>query len=253
LARELAAEGNDKKAVKALWRVQARSGSDLDEARGLLDLAEILSGRTSGRVKADCELLKDLALVALRKLEARRHDPAANAIAAVRRCKVLGGHGLLPRPGETWDLIFRADDLYLRRCDVSDVVESVPYADITAIEFGGAGEAQSGGGFFGGGFGLAGAAEGMLIASALNLLSTRRTIDTVICLQTEVAELFVHDDRTRADALRIALLCSARCVDSMRLGLNRLPRHLGKTQYAASQSLALCWRKACSLRTSSSR
>ena len=112
---------------------------------------------------------------------------------------------MAPRVGEFWDLIFLDDELVLRRDTLDGETVTIPYTDITAIEFGGAGETQTGGGFLGGGFGLAGAAEGMLIASALNMLTVRRSVDTVICLQTRSAELFFHDDRTLGDALRIAL------------------------------------------------
>lgn len=57
----------------------------------------------------------------------------------------------------------------------------------------------------GGGFGLEGAAEGILLATALNLLTTRTKIDTVICFQTPSAELFLHHKGETPDALRIRL------------------------------------------------
>jgi hypothetical protein len=45
----------------------------------------------------------------------------------------------------------------------------------------------------------------MLVASALNMLTTRSQIDTVICLQTRSAEQFFHHDQAAPDALRIRL------------------------------------------------
>jgi hypothetical protein len=45
----------------------------------------------------------------------------------------------------------------------------------------------------------------MLIASALNMLTTRRRIDTVISLQTSSAELFLHNSQEAPDSMRIRL------------------------------------------------
>lgn len=45
----------------------------------------------------------------------------------------------------------------------------------------------------------------MLIASALNMLTTRTRVDTAICLQTRSAELFLQHSTETPDALRIRL------------------------------------------------
>jgi hypothetical protein len=82
---------------------------------------------------------------------------------------------------------------------------TVPYGDIASFEIGGPGAHRKGGGFIGGGFGAQGATEGMLIASALNLLTTRTKVDTVICLQTASSELFLHTTADTPDAIRIRL------------------------------------------------
>jgi hypothetical protein len=50
-----------------------------------------------------------------------------------------------------------------------------------------------------------GAAEGMLVASALNMLTTRTKVTTVICVQAAGAELFVRHTNLTPDALRIHL------------------------------------------------
>jgi hypothetical protein len=130
----------------------------------------------------------------------RRFD---DAIAVITNCRVLGGHGLPPQPRETWEFVFLEDGLLMRAPGKYNV--TVPYSDVTTIEIGGPGERKSGGGFFGGGFGLAGAAEGILVATALNLLTTKTSIRTVICLQTSNAELFAHNGDLTPDALRMQL------------------------------------------------
>jgi hypothetical protein len=57
---------------------------------------------------------------------------------------------------------------------------AIPYERVLQIGAGGRGAYQTGGGFVGGGFGLQGAAEGMGAAAALNALTTRTKVETVI-------------------------------------------------------------------------
>jgi hypothetical protein len=128
---------------------------------------------------------------------------AAQPIAVVAECRVLGGHGLDLAAGTKLDMRFLPARVDL--APPGDQPVPVPYDSIVAFEIGGPGARKSGGGFFGGGFGLQGAAEGMLVATALNLLTTRTNIDTVICLQTRTAELFVHHRHEAPDAMRIRL------------------------------------------------
>jgi hypothetical protein len=45
----------------------------------------------------------------------------------------------------------------------------------------------------------------MLVSTALNRLTTRTSIDTVICLQTRTAELFVHNGLEAPNAMRMRL------------------------------------------------
>lgn len=133
-----------------------------------------------------------------------RGEPAG--VTGVPDCLVLGGGGLLPRTGERWWIGFTNTQLVLTRLgEEADGDVRVPYAEITALEIGGPEAKQSGGGFIGGGFGLEGAAAGMLIATALNLVTTRTSIMTVICLQTSSAELFLLNATETPDDLRMRL------------------------------------------------
>jgi hypothetical protein len=68
---------------------------------------------------------------------------------------------------------------------------ALPYEALTAVELSG-GAQTSGGGFIGGGFGATGAIEGMAIASVLNALSRKTTINTVLRVATGQGELFLH-------------------------------------------------------------
>jgi hypothetical protein len=78
-----------------------------------------------------------------------------------------------------------------------------PYHEVQVLELGGPGlvETVTGGGFIGGGFGVSGAARGMLAAAALNALTTRKksSITTLIVLKTIDADLiFLHQLATPA-------------------------------------------------------
>jgi hypothetical protein len=200
-AQQLAA-GNDKKAVAALWYVQAKAREDIGEAQTLLELASTIRDRQTGRLKKECEELATSAREIIWRFEGEG-EVVEDAFAVLTRCRVLGGHGLSPQPGESWRLFFRPEELLLRKPGSEDV--HVAYQEIVALEIGGPGAQRSGGGFIGGGFGLTGAAEGMLIGAALNMLTTRTTVNTVICLQTGAAELFLHTEEATPDDLRMRL------------------------------------------------
>jgi hypothetical protein len=202
-AREQATAGQYKKAVDSLWMAENGIQVDLDEAQAFLALASSVRDQTDGGLRRQCEELVEAANGFIEALTATPAGAlAADALAVVQACRVLGGHGLPTQPGELLTLIFRSGELLLVR---GQPIAEVPYSDISALEIGGPGAQRRGGGFFGGGFGVAGATEGMLVASALNLLTTRTTTNTVLCLKTKTAELFLHTSTETPDALRMRL------------------------------------------------
>jgi hypothetical protein len=194
-----------KQAVSTLWEAERWAQGDLTEARGLLEVATALRDKADGRLKADCDYFIKWAERCIQKESARPLVAlAANAMAVVGGCNVLGGHGLPPQVGQSWNLIFSQGRLHLVR---GLVIADVPYAEIVALEIGGPAAQRRGGGFFAGGFGVTGAAEGMLVAAALNLLTTTATttVSTVVCLMTSSAELFLHTSSETPDDLRMRL------------------------------------------------
>lgn len=84
----------------------------------------------------------------------------------------------------------------------------VPIADVLALDIAGPGEVRSGGGFLGGGFGVVGAATGMLAATVLNALTTRTEVESVLRLATEcgsggcAGEAILVNHELSPDALR---------------------------------------------------
>jgi len=73
------------------------------------------------------------------------------------------------------------------RITASGVEEFVPYADIHALQISGS-ATHSNAGVFGGGFGVAGAAEGMLAASVINSLTSKTTIYSLVRIAARAAE-----------------------------------------------------------------
>lgn len=60
--------------------------------------------------------------------------------------------------------------------------------EIRGIQIGGVGEYTTGGGWFGGGFGVSGALEGAAFAAIMNVLTTRRHVDTLLRVIFDDAE-----------------------------------------------------------------
>jgi hypothetical protein len=89
---------------------------------------------------------------------------------------------------------------------------SIPYAEVRALEIGGPGLVQRGGGVVGGGFGLVGVAEGLLIAKLMNSLTTRTVIVTIV--------------RVVADRAEAAMLCTTNPPDQLRTALAPILRRI---------------------------
>lgn len=84
-----------------------------------------------------------------------------------------------------------------------DALVEIPYVEIEAVNIGGAGLMKSGGGFVGGGG--AGAIIGITVAAALNSLTTRYTVETIVQIQAGGREIFLLHTVLEPDRLRIEL------------------------------------------------
>jgi hypothetical protein len=129
------------------------------------------------------------------------------SLAYLREVPYLGG--FVPRAelaaGKPYDVRFLEDRIAVFPPGGIKPLAKVPYSQVAAVEVGGPGLTKSGGGFVGGGFGVAGAVEGMAIASVLNALTTRVKIKTVIRVEATQAELFFLHTLIEPEALRIEL------------------------------------------------
>lgn len=141
------------------------------------------------------------------RLQARL-GPAAPSLAeltpGMHTCMFLGGAGLPLASGITYRFGVRTDHIAVANM-AGVVVLHLPFRQILDMRAQGAGAVRSGGGFVGGGFGLEGAAEGMLIASALNALTTKTHVDSCLRLITEDAEGVFAFTRTLPSQLDLEL------------------------------------------------
>jgi hypothetical protein len=93
--------------------------------------------------------------------------------------------GQLEVEGE-YSIAFLHDRLEIYELRGSQMVADALYANVSALEVGGPGEQTSGGGFMGGGFGVAGFAVGLAASGVLNKLTSRKSIQTLIRVETQV-------------------------------------------------------------------
>jgi len=122
---------------------------------------------------------------------------------ALRDCTVVGAAGYQVDAGRKVALVFLPDRIHIEQEDGTGF--RIPLVEIASVEISGPGVVQSGGGFVGGGFGVAGAIEGMAISAVLNALTSKTKIYTFISVITNVGELHLHFQGMEPGALRVAL------------------------------------------------
>lgn len=121
----------------------------------------------------------------------------------IRGCTVLGGSGYQLEPNSIISIQFGNAAVMIVLPDASSF--NIPYVELVEIQIGGPGSVTSGGGYIGGGFGVAGALEGIAVASILNSLTSRTKIHTFISIVTHIGELHLHYTEMEPAALRMSL------------------------------------------------
>ncbi len=154
----------------------------------------------------------------------------ALSLASLREVAYLGGYvpGAGIFPGERYDARFLEDRLVVVPCRQADVLTEVPYSEVEDVDIGGPGLVRTGGGF-----GAAGAVEGMAIAAVLNGLTTRTSIKTVVRIQGTACELFLLHTTATPEQLRIEL---SRSLGAIRSAPASLPA--GRSQHQAAATSA---------------
>ncbi len=121
-------------------------------------------------------------------------------------CIYLGGYGVDPglAPADRVDLYFTQKGIWLTPAGSFKPYLRVRYECSRALEFEG-GTVRTGGGYVGGGFGAAGAAEGMAIAGLLNSLTSKSSVHTTIRYEADQAEIFLFTDKATPRSLELRL------------------------------------------------
>jgi hypothetical protein len=90
-----------------------------------------------------------------------RRELKASSLASLPEVVFLGGYvpGAELAAGKAYDVRFLEDRLAVLPCQGLQALAELPYSAMEAVDVGGPGLVKSGGGFVGGGFGVAGAAE----------------------------------------------------------------------------------------------
>lgn len=119
----------------------------------------------------------------------------------------VGGHGCPVARQTVGALLFAPDRVCFVEENTRSCLWEVAAHDLTTVEFGGPGKWRRGGGFFGGGFGVLGAAEGMAIAAVLNSLTTRSGVMTIVHLEAgaDMSTWWQHADWHTPEDLQVEL------------------------------------------------
>jgi hypothetical protein len=186
----------------------AVSSGDLEDAHAIIALVDQISSTSDKRLAADCAEIRKLMEAVIVRESAPALVLQRTAFASLGGCRLIACAGLDARPSASkeWTLGFTDDRVILMPTNAAEPEEAFDLDwQGLEVEIEGAGEVTSGGGFFGGGFGLQGAAVGMLAASALNALTTSSHMDTVVHLQTPNVKAYLLYGEMTPVALRRTL------------------------------------------------
>lgn len=141
------------------------------------------------------------------------------------KTQVLGGSGWSLQTQFLYFLFVEKDFLNLQP-ELHGLNISIPFEALTAIEISGPGTEFRNAGVIGGGFGMAGAAIGMLTASLVNAATTQSTTNTFLRISTRDAEVFLHTSAIEPSALRMYLSPAVVKMEALRLGAQLFPPNL---------------------------
>ena len=114
---------------------------------------------------------------------------------------VVGGYGWATPVGRRVGVVIASEKVIISPVPFEPTLTESPFSKLIGFEFAG-GASTTGGGFIGGGLGVSGALEGMLVASALNAATTRTTVNTLVRMSGVDGEVAFHHGTATPDTLR---------------------------------------------------
>lgn len=130
-------------------------------------------------------------------------DPASAEVATLVASTLIGGWNLPFSIGTQLTLATTSKDIRLTPTGPPGPPAAYPLTEMTSLEFGGPGLQVHGGGFIGGGFGVKGAAEGIVAADLLNRLTTKTTLNSQINIVMKERGLLLHSATITPEQLAI--------------------------------------------------
>lgn len=155
--------------------------------------------------QADAEHQRRTAAAADRSEQQRLRELEPH-LADVHSCVVYSQYGIPGlHSGINASLYFLANGLLLQDLRGERTFVQMTYSSIINLVVDGPGTVTTGGGFVGGGFGVKGAVEGMLMATVLNKLTTQTTVTSFIEIQDAERHVVLSNDRDAPDVLALRL------------------------------------------------
>ena len=203
---EFRAYEKEKKALELLWRKEDalidRAVAELEERDRAED--KVKSQEVARRKQEDAaEKAAYQSKIKQRQeeflLQVRRncsHEPVVATI--------LGGSGFGLAKGGVVLVTCQENGIALSKIECQQEL-NISYLELINAEVTGPGTEKSDAGFIGGGFGLEGAVKGILIASVINALTSKRATNTFLRLSTNKAEVHLHISTLDPAQLRLIL------------------------------------------------
>ena len=116
---------------------------------------------------------------------------------------VVGGYGSVLAAGTRVILVLDDGPELRVQAPAGVALASFHVDEILGLHIGGPGVRASGGGFIGGGFGLLGTLQGAALANALNRLTTKITITSIITVTTKDAEVVIANPILEPDRVNV--------------------------------------------------
>lgn len=132
------------------------------------------------------------------------------------KAQVLGGSGW-PLEKHNFYLLSVEESFLSLQPELHGLDLEIPFEALTALEISGPGTESSNAGVIGGGFGLEGAAVGILAATLVNAATSRSTTNTFLRIGTRDAEVFLHTSAIEPSALRMYLSPAVVKMEALRL------------------------------------
>lgn len=130
-------------------------------------------------------------------------DSASTEVAILVASTLIGGWNVPFSIGTQFTLVTTSKDIRLTPTGPSGPPAAYPLTEMISLEFGGPGLQVQGGGFIGGGFGVKGAAEGIVAAELLNRLTTKTTLNSQINIVMKERGLLLHSAMITPEQLGI--------------------------------------------------